>query len=100
MNAKKDTAIVCFAYKRPNHLKKCLSSISQNKKAKFLPLIVYVDGPKYSYEKGKILEVLDVIKSIKGFSSVIIRERKRNIGLYLSLTKGITEVFKEYNKYL
>ena len=98
VKAKKDIVIICFAYKRPYHFKKCINSILLNEESKETPLIVYVDGPKNNIDKRERNNVLEFAKTIKGFKSVEIKERKSNLGLYLSLTKGITETLKFYKK--
>jgi len=98
LNSKEEIAIVCFAYKRPYHLKKCLASILKNKESKGIPLIVYVDGPKNDLDQRERAKVIDLVKETKGFKKIKLKERKTNFGLYLSLTKGISETLEHYKK--
>ena len=96
--SKEEIAIVCFAYKRPSHFKKCLNSILENKESREIPLIVYVDGPKNNSDQKERSKVIDLVKEIKGFKKIKLKERKSNFGLYLSLTKGISETLERYKK--
>lgn len=98
LKTKKEIVIICFAYKRPYHFEKCINSILLNKESKEIPLIIYVDGPKNNADKKGRDNVLRFAKNIKGFQSVEIKERKYNLGLYLSLTNGITETLGVYKK--
>lgn len=90
------TAVCVFAYKRPNHLKQVLDSLASNPEAASLPLIVYVDGPRGELDQAAVTEVAKVAKLAAGFLSVEVQIRTKNLGLYQSLTFGISEVLAKY----
>ncbi len=98
LNSKEEIAIVCFAYKRSYHLKKCLESILENKESRELPLIVYVDGAKNKCDENERDKVIELVNLTTGFKKIKLKERKTNFGLYLSLTKGISETLETYKK--
>ncbi|WP_320664923.1 methyltransferase, TIGR04325 family [Prochlorococcus sp. MIT 1223] len=92
-----DTAIICFAYNRPYHLKLCLNSLLENEESKDLPFILYLDGVRNASDKEYSESIVGLINKLSGFKSIKLIRRERNYGLYKSLTLGITEAFKEYN---
>lgn len=92
-----NTAISIFAYKRPAHLKRVLDALAANPPATGFPLIVFVDGPKGEQDRAAVAEVVAVAQQSTGFLSVEVRPRTENLGLYHSLTGGISEIFEEYD---
>ena len=89
-------ALCIFAYKRPAHLKRVLDALAANPPAAGLPLIVYVDGPRGEPDQAAVAEVVAVAQQAKGFLSVEVRASPENLGLYRSLTGGISEILTEY----
>lgn len=92
-----NTAICIFAYKRPDHLKRVLDALAANAPAACLPLIVYVDGAKGVADKASVAETTRVAQQARGFLSVEVRSSPENLGLYRSLTGGISEVLSLYD---
>ena len=45
--------ILLFAYNRPNHFKRTLTSLAKNHNAKKYKLIIFIDGPKTETDKKK-----------------------------------------------
>jgi putative methyltransferase (TIGR04325 family) len=90
-------AICIFAYKRPDHLRKVLKALAGNQPAASLPLIVFVDGPRNHSDQPLVNDVIAVSRQAFGFESVQVRLRNNNLGLYISLTNGISEVLSEYS---
>ena len=91
-----NTAICIFAYKRPDHLKRVLDALAANAPAACLPLIVYVDGPRGVSDQASVAETTRVAEQATGFVSVEVRSSPENLGLYRSLTGGISEILTEY----
>ena len=92
-----NTAICIFAYKRPDHLKRVLDALAANAPAACLPLIVYVDGPRGVSDQASVAETTRVAEQATGFVSVEVRSSPENLGLYRSLTGGISEVLSVYD---
>jgi putative methyltransferase (TIGR04325 family) len=93
----KSTTVICvFAYKRPAHLRACLSALLKNDEARDLDLRVYVDGPKQLSDADAHQNVLSVCNEPWPFSDLKVIQRESNEGLYKSLTSGISETLCDY----
>ena len=91
-----ETAICVFAYNRPAHLRSTLSALSVNEEAGHLDLRIYLDGPKNHGDAATCADTLLVCHETWSFKSVTVIERRKNLGLYLSLTGGIAETLDLY----
>ena len=89
-------AICIFAYKRPNHLRTCLSALLKNEEARDLDLRVYVDAPRLVSDRDAHRKVLRVCDQPWAFSNIKVILRETNAGLYDSLTSGISETLCDY----
>ena len=89
--------VVLFVYNRLVHLKKTISSLQKNFKAKDSLLFIFSDGPKNEKDIYLINKVRDYLKSIKGFQKVTIIGRKKNLGLANSIITGVSEIVTKYN---
>jgi hypothetical protein len=84
--------IALFAYRRPEHLKSCLTSLLQNPEASSTALWIFCDGPRSPAEADATQKVRELARATGGFSSVTVIERPRNIGLAASVISGVAEV--------
>jgi hypothetical protein len=95
------TPIVLFVYKRPEHTKRVLKSLSQCIMSNESTLIIYADGPKEnasSDELNLIKEVRHIIKDVNWCKELRIIERESNIGLDPNVIEGVTNVVNEFGK--
>lgn len=90
--------IALFVYNRLKHTKQTVEALKANKYAKKSKLFIYSDGYKNEFDKKQVLHVREYLKSIDGFKSVDIVERKCNIGLAKNIISGITKVVNKYGK--
>ncbi len=90
--------IAFFVYNRPEHTSASISSLLANQEAKDSDLFIFSDGPKSENDIPLVNEVRKSIKNIKGFKSINILEREKNIGLANSIISGISEVLNKYDK--
>lgn len=90
------TAICVFTYKKPDHLRACLSALLKNDEARDLDLRVYVDGPRQLSDVDAHHKVLSICNEPWPFSDFKVIQRESNEGLYKSLTSGISETLCEY----
>ena len=86
--------IVIFTYKKYFSLKKLIQSVKKNKTYKHHKLYIFSDAPKIKNEIKKIKRVRDYINKIQGFKKKKIILRKKNFGLALNITSGISEILK------
>lgn len=84
--------VAFFAYKRPIHALKTLTSLSRCAGAEDTVLYMFSDGPKNEKDEKEVEEVRRVLKSRRWCKEVHIKEAAENTGLAGSLIGGITEV--------
>ena len=89
--------IVLFVYNRPEHTRLTVEYLTNNKLAESSELFIFSDGAKNESDAGKVKKVRDFLKTIRGFKSVQITDREKNLGLANSVITGINEVFRFYN---
>ena len=90
--------IAIFGYNRPNHLKRCLESLQNNKEAIFSDVYIFLDGPKNNSELSRVKATRAVAKQPYRFGKIIITEQKENLGLGKSIMSGIDTVLAENPK--
>lgn len=90
--------ITVFVYNRPWHIKQTMEALKKNKLASQSKLFIFSDGPKNERDRKKVEEVRKYIKTIDGFKSIVITERKENLGLAESIIAGVTEIVNKYGK--
>jgi hypothetical protein len=89
---------VLFAYNRPTHLERSIESVSGNPLAGRTSVIAFSDGPATDQDVSRVEDVRRVLKAIRGFASVEIVERPRNLGLAASVIAGVTEVIETHGR--
>ena len=90
--------IALFVYNRPQHTERTLKFLKQNEYAAESRLFIFSDGAKTTADEEKVNEVRDYIKTIDGFKSVEIIERKTNMGLANSVIAGVSELTQAYGQ--
>ena len=78
-------------------LVKQLGHLKKNKLADQSDLIIYSDGPKNYDNRSKVIEIRDNLRTVDGFNSLRIIERKKNFGLAVNIVEGVTEIVKKYH---
>jgi hypothetical protein len=90
--------ITLFVYNRPDHTRRTVDALKQNKFADECELIVFSDAPKSAIQGDGVLEVRQYIRQIEGFKSVTIVEREANLGLAHSIIDGVTTIVNKYGR--
>lgn len=88
-----NTAIVIFCFNRPDALSQLLAGLGNCKETYMLPLYIFIDCERFIDEKILVQNTALVAQEFDHPNKKIIR-RSSNFGLRLSLTNGISEVFK------
>lgn len=88
--------IALFAYRRPEHLKRVITSLLENPETEKTDLIIFSDGPKKIEHVEQVAKVREMAQKITGFHSVRIVERTENLGLANSIIQGVTSVIDKY----
>lgn len=90
--------IILFVYNRLEHVKSTITALKRNYLACDSILYIFSDNYKNDKDKKHVKAVREYLRSIDGFNEVRIIERKKNFGLFESITSGVTEVIKEHGK--
>jgi len=98
MAKSKLSPIVLFVYNRQDHTRKTIEALKKNIYADTSDLIIFSDAPKNESVAEEVNEVRNYIKTITGFKSVKIIERKTNFGLANSIIEGVTKIVNKYGK--
>ena len=87
--------VAVFAYRRPDHLTRCLAALGANPEASATRLVIFCDGPKSPAEADAVSETRKVARNVQGFAYVDVVESESNQGLANSLIAGVSEVVDE-----
>jgi len=87
--------IAIFAYNRPLHLENLVKSLTKNHLSKNSSVVVFIDGPKNSFDEQKQIQILDYLKGVFPFKSLEIRASSKNKGLANSIRLGVSNMLEE-----
>lgn len=90
--------IVIFVYNRPQHTQKTLDSLARNDLAPHSDLFIFSDASRSESSRQEVQEVRRLIRETRGFRSVTITEREKNLGLANSVIAGVTEVCGKFGR--
>lgn len=90
--------IALFVYNRPEHTRRTLKFLKENLLADESRLFIFSDAAKDEQQKDKVAEVREIIRSVEGFKSVQVIERKSNFGLADSIIDGVTRLTEKYGR--
>ena len=88
--------IVIFAYNRPNHLLKLLTSLQKNEIIDKTDVFFYIDKAKDSTTVSKNNEVIEIVNRQWNFRNKSIVIRENNYGLKKNILNGVSEVINKY----
>lgn len=89
--------VVIFAFRRPDHLRRTLSSLLECSGFESSPVVVYCDGPRNDTERHAVEATRRVAQEMLGeraeyvFSDV-------NMGLSKSVIRGVSDVLARYDR--
>jgi hypothetical protein len=84
--------ILVFVYNRLSHARRTVEHLAANDLAWESDLFVYSDGPRNREDAERIVDLRGYLRTIEGFRSVSIIERRSNVGLGSSVISGVSEV--------
>jgi len=90
--------IALFVYNRPQHTERTIKFLQQNEVAADSRLFFFSDGPKSPADEDKVQEVREFLKTVDGFKSVEIIQRKENAGLANAIIEGVTQLINDYKQ--
>jgi len=90
--------IVLFTYNRPDHTRRTLEALRNNHLSSRSELHIFSDGYRGEADKGEVMKVRELIRSVEGFAEVHIEERADNTGLSTNIIEGVTRIINEHGK--
>lgn len=89
--------IALFAFKRPDHTRRTLESLTQNAEFSESPLFIYCDGARHDGEVAQVEETRRLVRAWPHPNKTII-ERDRNWGLANSVIEGVTQLSEKFGR--
>ncbi|GAB3893332.1 glycosyltransferase family protein [Spirosoma agri] len=89
--------VILFAFKRAHELQRTLAALQANYLAAQTELYVFVDGPRYAHEVGKVEAVRAVVDTIRGFKTIHRFYSRSNIGCADSIIAGVTQILQHHS---
>lgn len=90
--------IALFVYKRPRQTQLVLESLANNDYACDSTLYVFSDAAKEIADKVYVDEVRNVVRSQQWCKEVHLIERPHNLGLFKSITSGVSELVERFGR--
>ena len=84
--------IALILYNRLAHTRRVVESLAGNQLARDSDLVVFSDGPRTPADVDAVAHVREYARCIRGFRSVRLIERERNLGLAESIITAVTEL--------
>jgi len=89
------TPVALFAYRRLSILERTVEALAANKGAHLTDIYFFSDGPKKHLDENSVYQVRNYLKTVQGFRSVKIINRKVNFGLARNIVEGVTEILSK-----
>lgn len=90
--------IALFVYNRQSHTQLTIEALLRNLLVQESDLFIFSDAPRNSESVEAVRSVREYIKTIKGFKSIEIDERPKNLGLANSIIDGVTRLCETYGR--
>lgn len=90
--------LALFVYNRPEHTRQTVEALVANTLAGETPLHVFSDAPRNEAARRSVNEVRSYIRTITGFKSVTLIERKTNLGLAGSIIDGVSNLCEKHDR--
>lgn len=90
--------VVMFVYARQDHTLRTLKALRANQWADQTDLIIFSDAPRGERDVDAVNAVRNLVKTVTGFKSIRVVERKENYGLAKNIQDGVSEVCQAYGR--
>lgn len=88
--------VVLFTYCRPDHVRRTIEALQENKESSKHELIIFSDGAREPGVQAAVDQVRDYLETVSGFRSVTIHKQKENLGLSQSIIQGVGQVLRDH----
>lgn len=93
--------VVLFVYNRPDHTRRTLQALSENRLAAASTLHVFCDGPAADASAeavGLVEQVRKVVRERPWCGTVVVHERDINLGLAPSIRTGVDTILDQHDR--
>jgi hypothetical protein len=90
--------VALFVYARPEHTRKTVEALQENKYASDTDLVVFSDAAGTPDEQEAVACVRNYVDKIEGFKTLSVHYRSQNYGLARSITCGVSDVLRHYGR--
>ena len=93
----RSAAVAIFAYRRPNHLRKLLQSLSENYGVEEFQVYLFIDGPRTEVDFELIQKVALTAEGFSNQLNLHVVSSSVNLGLATSIRSNVTKLFEKYD---
>jgi hypothetical protein len=89
--------VAIFAFRRPDHLRRCVESLQRCPEFTHSPKFLFVDGPRGDGDRNAVADTRKVAGELFGTNAQY-RFSDRNLGLASSIIGGVSELVERYGR--
>ena len=93
----RSAAVAIFAYRRPNHLRKLLQSLSENYGVEEFEVYLFIDGPRTEIDFELIQKVTLTAEDFSNELNLHVLSSPVNLGLATSIRSNVSKLFEQYD---
>jgi hypothetical protein len=90
--------VIVFAYRRVDHLQRCVESLLANPLASSTDVSIFCDGASKPAHEAQVEAVRAYVESLSGFRTVKRVLREHNFGLARSVIEGVTSTLRSSSR--
>jgi len=90
--------VAVFVYNRLSNTKETIKALERNHLAKNTDVFVFSDAPKDENNKEKVAAIRNYLKTVNGFRSITVIERRENYYIERNIIEGVTEIINRFGK--
>jgi len=98
MNNKTLAPVAIFVYNRLKNTKGVIEALQDNYLAKDTDVFVFSDGQRTERDANSVRAVREYLKTVNGFKSFTVIERKENFYIEKNIIEGVTEIVNKFGK--
>jgi hypothetical protein len=93
----RSAAVAIFAYRRPNHLRRLLQSLSENHGIEEFQVYLFIDGPRTEIDFELVQKVTLTAEDFSKHLNLHVISSPVNLGLATSIRSNVSKLFEKYD---
>jgi hypothetical protein len=93
----RSAALAIFAYRRPNHLRRLLQSLSENLGVEEFQVYLFIDGPRTEIDFELVQKVTLTAEDFSKKLNLHVISSPVNLGLATSIKSNVSKLFEKYD---